>query len=578
MVCSLSFSVFGGMSYLLNRRICIFILWGIGLLEGISCKKSQHEPVQQDQPQVFHLQSFQIDQQQNVYQAFQVSRLPVIRLHFDHPVDRQQMFTYIQLYDHQHRLLPLQLLHQSNDSVLFLSPTDSLQALSVYQLVVMKGLPGVGNALLDNTYAMNWITVIDSTDKFPRISDSALLTFIEQQTLRYFLDPASTAGGLAHPVSGLIRERSTSGDLCTTGGTGFGIMAILAGIERNFISRADGLNQISRIVHFLAHACTRYHGAFSHWINGSTGATIPFSTLDDGADLVETSYLMMGLLCARQYFHSADTAEQALRQQIDSLWYGVEWTWFQQNGKSILYWHWSPNHGWAMQVPVQGWNEALITYVLAASSPTFAIDKKVYDSGWARNGAIRNGQSYEGITIPLGPAFGGPLFFAHYSFLGLDPHGLSDAYADYWTQNVAHAEINYRYCVDNPLHFNGYSAACWGLTASDDPSGYAVHSPASDNGVIAPTAAVASLPYLPDASMQAIRFYYYTLGDHLWGAYGFTDAFDLSVPWFDDQYLAIDQAPQIIMIENYRSGLLWRLFMSCPEVQQGLIKLGFTVH
>ncbi|MCL6523058.1 MAG: beta-glucosidase [Thermoflavifilum sp.] len=376
----------------------------------------------------------------------------------------------------------------------------------------------------------------------------------------------------------MARERSNSGDICTTGGTGFGIMAILVGIERNWISRTDGLNRIQQIVHFLSTSCTRYHGAFSHWINGSTGATIPFSRLDDGADLVETAYLMMGLLCARQYFQSPDSDEQTLRAAIDSLWYRVEWTWFQRNGQSVLYWHWSPNYGWAMNLPIQGWNEALITYVLAASSPTYAINKQVYDSGWAKNGAMRNGQTYEGIRLPLGPAFGGPLFFAQYSFLGLNPHALSDAYANYWEQNVAHTQINHQYCVNNPLHFNGYSTDCWGLTASDDPAGYAVHSPTSDNGVIAPTAAIASLPYTPDASMRAIRFFYYTLGDQLWGTYGFYDAFDLSQPWFDHQYLAIDQAPQIIMIENARSGLLWRLFMSCPEVQQGLKTLGFVVQ
>ncbi|SFV32257.1 glucoamylase family protein [Thermoflavifilum thermophilum] len=569
--CSLNFRRFAclaDMKDLLNKRVFVSILCGISTWLWISCTKHQPSAAQPQQPQVFHLVSFQIDQQQNMYHAFQVSRLPVIQLHFDGSVDRSQALSFIQLYDPQHRSLSLQVLNASSDSILFISPVDTLQPLSAYQLTVLKGLPGKGSSKLDNTYTMSWITVIDSADKFPRISDSALLTKIEQQTFRYFWD-------FAHPVSGMARERSTSGDVCTTGGTGFGIMAILVGIERHFISRTDGLNRISQIVNFLTYHCTRYHGAFSHWINGATGETIPFSTLDDGADLVETAYLMMGMLCARQYFQAADPAEQALRQQIDSLWYGVEWTWFQQNQQSVLYWHWSPNHGWAMQVPIQGWNEALITYLLAASSPSFAIGKKVYDSGWAQNGAMRNGQSYEGITLPLGPAYGGPLFFAHYTFLGLDPH-VRDAYADYWQQNVAHATIHYRYCVDNPLHFNGYSTACWGLTASDDPSGYAVHDPMHDDGVIAPTAAVSSLPYTPEAAMQAIRFYYYTLGDKLWGDYGFTDAFNLSVPWFDNQYLAIDQGPQVVMIENYRSGLLWRLFMSCPEVQQGLVKLGFT--
>ncbi|MBX5437902.1 MAG: beta-glucosidase [Thermoflavifilum sp.] len=543
---------------------------------ALSCAKQPQNP----QPQAarsFQLISFAVDGQENSYHLFQVSTCPQLKLVFNHAVSTKDIFSFIFLYDNHQQQIPLRQVQQSADSILVLQPQDTLHALSKYFLVVQKGLPGTENTQLDNTYQIDWITAIDSTDKFPHLSDSALLTLVEQQTFRYFWD-------FAHPVSGLIRERSSAADVCATGATGFGIMAILVGIERNFISRTDGLHRIAQIVDFLSHHCTRYHGAFSHWINGATGETIPFSTRDDGADLVETSYLMMGLLCARQYFQASTVAEQSLRQQIDSLWDQVEWTWFQQNGQSVLYWHWSPNYGWAMQTPIQGWNEALITYVLAAASRTHAIDKKVYDSGWARNGNMRNGNTYEGIVLPLGPAFGGPLFFAHYTFLGVDPHGLADAYADYWQQNVAHANIQYAYCKRNPLHFNGYSSSCWGLTASDDLSGtasavgYAVHSPTNDDGVIAPTAAVSSLPYTPAASMQAIRFYYDILGDKLWGDYGFKDAFNLSIPWFDTDYVAIDQAPQIIMIENYRSGLLWHLFMSCPEVQLGLQKLGFTVR
>jgi hypothetical protein len=315
-------------------------------------------------------------------------------------------------------------------------------------------------------------------------------------------------------------------------------------------------------------------------MNGATGATIPFSPLDNGADLVETSYMMQGLLCARQYFNSAsDSAEVKLRQSINDLWNGVEWSWFRQNGQNVLYWHWSPDKGWAINLPVRGWDEALIVYVLAASADSGAIPKIVYEEGWARNGAMKNGHAYFGVRLPLGPSMGGPLFFAHYSFLGINPHGLSDAYADYWEQNTAQAEINYAYCMANPQQYNGYSAWCWGLTASDDNiSGYAAHAPGNnDVGVISPTAAIASIPYTPVKSMDALKFFYYILGDKIWGQYGFTDAFNLTKVWFADSYLAIDQGPEIIMIENYRSGLLWNLFMSCPEIKRGLKKLGFSM-
>ncbi len=190
--------------------------------------------------------------------------------------------------------------------------------------------------------------------------------------------------------------------------------------------------------------------------------------------------------------------------------------------------------------------------------------------------AEKNGQAFYGISLPLGPDYGGPLFFAHYSFLGINPHNLSDAYANYWQQDTAHAAINYLYCVNNPKHYYGYSNLCWGLTASDILGGYDASSPTNDLGVIAPTAAISSLPYTPTQSMNAIRFFYYKLGDKIWGQYGFTDAFNLNSLWFDSDCLAIDQGPEIVMIENYRSGLLWNLFMSCPEVKNGMKNLGFS--
>jgi len=411
----------------------------------------------------------------------------------------------------------------------------------------------------------------DSVDKFPRITDSALLDLVEKQTFSYFWD-------FGHPVSGLARERNTSGDLVTSGGSGFGLMSLLVGIQRHFISRADGLARTQKIVGFLSTKAQRYHGAFAHWINGADGTTIPFSTQDDGADLVETAYLLQGLLTARQFFNSTDPAEIVLRDSINTIWKAVDWNWFRQNGQNTLFWHWSPTYNWSSNQTITGWNEALIVYALAASAPidSLGIPKSVYDNGWAGNGAIRNGNAYFGIPLPLGPPQGGPLFFAHYSFLGIDPNGLSDAYADYWAQNTAHTKINYNYCLSNPHGFKGYGPQCWGLTASDDnASGYGAHSPTNDPGIISPTAAISSLPYTPVESMAALRFFYYKLGDRIWGQYGFTDAFNLDKPWFATSWLAIDQGPEIVMIENYRSHLLWNLFMSCPEIKTGLKKLGF---
>jgi len=356
-------------------------------------------------------------------------------------------------------------------------------------------------------------------------------------------------------------------------------MGMIAAAYRGFISRQDAANRISTITNFLLTKCDRWHGAFAHWINGSTGATIPFGK-NTGADIVETSFLVQGLLTARQYFNDNNAKEIALRDSINSIWNGVDWKWFTQNGGTqSLYWQYNPSYSnssdiWS--IPVSGWNEALITYILAASSPGHAISKSIYDNGWARNGGMKNGKSYYNIVLPLGPDLGGPLFFAHYSFLGLNPNQLSDQYANYLDQNTAHSKINYQYCVLNPQQFNGYSNLCWGLTASDDNKGYDAHSPTNDDGVISPTAAVSSIPYTPTESMDALRFFYYKLGDKIWGAYGFIDGFNLSQLWFSNSFLAIDQGPQIVMIENYRSGLLWNLFMSCPEVKQGLKALDFS--
>ncbi len=413
-------------------------------------------------------------------------------------------------------------------------------------------------------------TEVDSTLKFPEITDDELLTKIQQQTFKYFWD-------FGHPVSGMARERNTSGETVTGGGSGFGLMAIIVAIERGFITRQEGVDRLERIVDFLEQA-DRFHGAWPHWMNGTTGKVIPFSPKDDGGDLVETAFMMQGLLAFRQYLNPGNTQESGIIDKINTLWETVEWDWYTQGGEDVLYWHWSPNYGWDKNHKITGWNEALIIYVLAASSTTHTIDVSVYTKGWSRNGAMVNtsGNSYYGYTLPLRNDMGGPLFFAHYSFLGLDPRNLSDQFANYWDQNVFHSKINHAYCADNPLNYVAYSSDCWGLTASDGYFGYSAHSPNNDRGVIAPTAATSSIPYAPEESMDAIRFFYYILGDRLWGEYGFYDAFDFTNNWVAGSYIAIDQGPIVVMIENYRTQLIWDLFMSCPEVQAGLTKLGFT--
>jgi hypothetical protein len=493
---------------------------------------------------------------------------PLIKISFTAPVNRSTA-TGILLNTSGGASVSYTAGFENNDSTVTVRPSSPLASITKYNLTVSSAVTSKNNKSLQASATISFITAINPSDKFQRIPDNELLDLVQRQTFKYFWD-------FAHPVSGLARERNTSGDLVTSGGSGFGIMAIITGIHRQFISRAEGRARMQKIVGFLKNNAQRFHGAFPHWLNGSSGAVIPFSTKDNGADLVETSYLMQGLLAARQYFDGGDAAETTLRNDINTLWNEVEWNWFRRNGENVLYWHWSPNYFWEMNLPIRGWNECLITYVLAASSTTHSIPKIVYDNGWAQNGAMRNNSSFFGYNLPLGPPYGGPLFFAHYSFLGINPNSLTDAYASYWEQNRNHTLINYSYCKTNPRGHTGYSDSCWGLTASDDHlTGYMAHEPLNDNGVISPTAALSSFPYTPTESMQALKYFYYKLGDRMWKEYGFVDAFSIKDAWFAESFLAIDQGPIIVMIENYRSGLLWNLFMSCPEVKAGMRSLGF---
>lgn len=417
-------------------------------------------------------------------------------------------------------------------------------------------------------------------EKVSQISEDSLLTLTQERTFQYFWDGAESNSGMArerYHVDGNYPQNDKH--IVTTGGSGFGIMAIIVGMERNFITDQQGVNRLERIVGFLEEA-DRFHGAWSHWINGETGNTKPFSQKDDGGDLVETSFLVQGLLTARQYLRQeGGNDEQILAAEIDTLWREIEWDWYTKGGEDVLYWHWSPNYGWEMDFPLEGYNETLITYVLAASSPTHDISADAYHKGWARDGNITADVTTYGYELQLShngaEQYGGPLFWAHYSYLGLDPRGLEDRYADYWQENTNHTLINRQWCIENPEDYKGYGEDLWGLTASYSVSGYAAHRPTEDLGVITPTAALSSFPYTPDESMEVLKNLYYNYNDKLFGPYGFYDAFSPEAEWYPKRYLAIDQGPIVVMIENHRTGLLWDLFMSAPEVQKGLEKFGF---
>jgi hypothetical protein len=420
------------------------------------------------------------------------------------------------------------------------------------------------------------------------LTDDELLSMVQEVCFRYYWEGAD-------PSSGMARENIPGDDrIVATGASGFGIGALVVGVERGFITRKQGVERLTKIVNFLEHA-QRYHGAWSHYMNGSTGKTMPvFGMYDDGGDLVETSFLVQGLLTARQYFHGTTPEEVALVQRITKLWEGVEWDWYRGKPDSpFLYWHWSANWGRKIQHPLIGFNEVMITYLLAMSSPTHAVPVEMYYSGWASQSEqaqgyragwsgtkdgdhYGNGNTYFGIKLDVGVGTGGPLFFTHYSYFGFDPHALHDRFtASYFENNANMARINRAYVIANPKHFAGYGPDAWGLTASDGPYGYVPHAPDSEHdlGTLTPTGALASFPYTPDASMMALKHYYRDLGDRLWGVYGFRDAYNPGQDWVSTIYMGLNQAPITVMIENYRTGLVWKNFMANPEIGEMLKKL-----
>lgn len=441
-------------------------------------------------------------------------------------------------------------------------------------------------AYLNNKYAeSNLSTAVGTTTK--PMTDDELLTMVQEASFRYYWEAAESYSGLA--------KENISGrqNMIASGASGFGIMALIVGTERKFITWQQAVERFVKIVNFLEKAET-FHGAFAHFIDGPTGKVEPFfGNRDNGADLVETSFLLQGLLAARQYFSNNNTEEKLIREKITSIWQKVEWDWFKQYaGSKFLYWHWSPDQGWVINHNLIGWNETMVTYLLAIASPTHPVPASMYYSGWAnqdstgqqyrsawgqtKDGSMyTNGSSYFGIKLDVGVSNGGPLFFTHYSYMGYDPHFITDKYTNYFTNNKNIAKINHAYCVQNPKHFKGYGDSAWGLTASDGPFDYSADEPVpwQDHGKIAPTGAISSFPYLPNEAMKALKNYYFNYGKFLWGEYGFKDAFDVTNNWCSEIYMGLNQAPMTVMIENYRTGLIWKLFMSNPEIKIGLERI-----
>ena len=547
--------------------------WSLLLLlfsqTALACKKDPPTKDPNNNPTPIQLVSIKWNDA-NVYGIRKNAEVnPTIRIRFSNALDTSIAKENIKVKFNGVISVDANYWFENNDSTIAFQPNQSLKYFSKYVLSIPATVKSHNGGDINAASSILIRTTWDPSPKFDRISTEELMNSIQKQTFSYFWD-------YAHPTSRLARERLGSGETVTSGGTGFGIMAGISAVSRNFITRSEYLDHMLTMTDFLWNKADEFHGVFPHWLNGTTGKVIPFSPNDDGADLVETSFLVMGLLTAKEFFNTSDPKEIQLRATIDSIWHRVDWNWFTKNGQEKnLYWHWSPKKGFIMNMPIRGWNECLITHVLAASSPTHPVETEVYHQGWAKNGSIKNGKSFYGIKLPLGEDFGGPLFFSHYSFLGIDPRDLTDDYADYWTQNQNQSKINHAYCKANPKNQAGYHDSMWGLTASDNPWGYNAHSPTNDLGVITPTAALSAFPYTPEESMKAMEFFYYTMGDHLWKKYGFVDAFCVGEVWAANSFLAIDQGPIVVMMENYRTQLLWNLFTANSDVKNGMKRLNF---
>jgi len=417
--------------------------------------------------------------------------------------------------------------------------------------------------------------VVRASTSAKLMTDDELLTMVQEASFRYYWEGA-------HPVSGMTRENLPGDDdIIATGASGFGIMALVAGVDRGFISREQGLQRLLKISTFLKSA-DRYHGAWPHFLHGATGGRMPvFDMYDNGADLVETSFLMQGLLTARQYFNGSSAMEKELYQQVTALWTSVEWDWFRRRPDgTALFWHWSPEYSWHIDHALTGWNEVMITYLLAIASPSHPVPPSLYYTGWA--GLLKeyiSGRTFYGIKLDVGMGTGGPLFFTQYSFLGFDPY-VKDRFTNYFDNNRRLALINYAYCQQNPGKFKGYGPNAWGITAVDGPGGYVPYEPTQnlDDGTIAPTGAIGSFPYTPAQSLAALKYFYRELGDRLWDVYGFRDAFNLQRNWFSRINMGLNQAPMVVMIENYRTGLIWKHFMANREIQSMIQRVGFKVE
>ena len=410
---------------------------------------------------------------------------------------------------------------------------------------------------------------VQNDNTYDPVTVRAALNAQQKKLVNYFFEGADQ-------VSGFAFNSSTDRTTLTTGATGMGIMNLIIGVERGWISREDAAAHVMKIAEFLDKA-DRYHGSWSHWYT-SDGKTAAFGNQTAAGEIVETAFMMAGLLTASEYFTGSSEDESAIRTYTEKFWNEVDWSNFVNGDTLYWIWHSDQEGNAAYELPLVGWNETMIVYILAMAAPQeHRVPQSLWSTCWVGSGYDQGDRTTYGYPLPLGTdEYGGPLFLSQYSFLGLDPRRLSDSHAFYWTQNLGHTMINRHYCIYEAPSEYGYSASAWGLTAcggcGDNPD-YKSRDPKNDDGVLAPTAALSAYPYVPFYATQVLL----NLQDNwsgLDGQYGFGISYSPGSNSYEASYLGMEHAPMAIMMENYRTGLIWDLLMRNEHVKEGLSLAG----
>ncbi|MGA9779082.1 MAG: glucoamylase family protein [Verrucomicrobiia bacterium] len=416
-------------------------------------------------------------------------------------------------------------------------------------------------------------TAFTTPNPFP--SDDAYLDYLQQANFDYFWYAAN-------PTNGLVPDRSTTGSACSISSVGFGLTAIGIAIDHGWITRDQGAARVLTTLNTFwngpqgtnASGDIGYNGWFYHFLDMNAATRSGSSELSS----IDTTLLLGGILYVKQYFNGTNATETSIQTTASAIFNRVNWIWMAPDipGTNGVRMGWLPDTGFSTFGDWVGYDEGMLIYLLGIGATSNALPASCWNY-WTSGYIWANYYGYSFVTFP-------PLFGHEYSHCWVDFRHVGDAYMN--AENSTYFENSHRaalaqqaYCAADPLGWPGYSSLDWGLTASDDPTGYAAHGapPAeNDNGTIAFTASGGAMAFAPEIALPTLKNFYKGGRPRFWTQYGFIDAYNLSAAWYDNAELGIDQGPIVIMVENYRNQNVWRLFMQNPEIQQGLQEAGFV--